>query len=160
MNWSSAVVLSEFSHVYEDQYKKYISHKLDNKSPNHQRLSGTVKTLTLLVLKILNSFHSSQKIHAIKFANLLLVIVQAQRSELVTTNSELDKCTKCTVEKQVNFSDQVQLYSIMRFIVDKLPEVFSMSSSTSVEKLFNQFYTTELKTIREFVKNKTPFTYW
>lgn len=157
IDFASAILLTEFSKVFEEQHVKFTSGKTDNKAPNGKRISGTLKTLTLLTTRILDSLQSTEKLHAIKFANLLLVILQAKRSELATDADELGKCVKCKEEKDVNFNDQVHLYVLMRFIVDELPSIVASNSKT--EKMFNTFFAKNVILIIPFVKNKIPFTY-
>jgi hypothetical protein len=158
MKFSSAVFLAGFSDAFSAQYKKYRLKKPENFTPDQKELSGTVKTMSQLAFNVLQYARSIEAAHSIKLADLLLIALQAQRSETATTRDELEKCSECKRQKEVNFNDRIQLVSLMRFIVDDIGLIMS-SQNIEISSLFDKFYALHKSEIHKHVVNKTPFVF-
>ncbi len=160
IDFASAILLSHFSRVFGEQHLKYNSNSTFNKSPNGKRISGTLKTLSILTIRILDTLQSTEKPHAVKFGLLMLVILQAKRSELTSMSNDLkDNCNKCNEEKEVNFNDQVQVYTLMKFIVEKLPDIVAASTSNKTGTMFKTFFIQNNDIFTSQVTDKFAFVF-
>jgi len=136
--------LSEFSQAYQAE--------LSSKSPVHapaSPISRRVHVFSETILESIEKVKAELELHEIKLLRGLATTVKTAFMKLLQDHEEIKECKECKDDQDVNRADQIQLMSLLKFIIHGLGPVDKDPSK--VKDVFQKFHETNADIIAERV---------